>query len=124
MHVFVVEDSPSLRAALRASITRMGATVVGEAAGAAAAIESINELKPDIVIADLQLEDGDGLDVIRAAKRVRPDVTAFVLSGQKYASIEARCKKSGADFVFEKSEGHIARFVAVLPLVMEARSAS
>lgn len=124
MHVFLVEDSLALRTVLRASIQRMGGVVVGEAAGAAAAVSGINQLRPDIVIVDLHLQDGHGLDVIRAAKRARSDLTVFVLTAQKYAAIEATCKKCGADFVFEKSESHLARFAAVLPLVMEARCAS
>lgn len=119
MHVFLVEDSHTLRAVLRAHIEHMGGVVVGEAA----AVSGIRQTRPDILIVDLHLEDGHGLDVIRAAKRTRPDLTVFVLTAQKYAAIEAMCKKCGADFVFEKSERHLARFAAVLPLVMEARCA-
>jgi DNA-binding NarL/FixJ family response regulator len=121
MHVFLVEDSPMLRAVLRAHIEHMGGIVVGEAAGEAAAVSGIKALRPDIAIVDLGLEDGHGLDVIRAAKRVRPELVVFVLTSQKYATIEALCKKCGADFVFEKSERHFARFAAILPLVMATR---
>jgi DNA-binding NarL/FixJ family response regulator len=123
MHVFLVEDSLALREVLRTRVEQMGGVVVGEASGQVAAIAGIRQSHPDIAIIDLQLEDGQGLDVIRAARLSSPDLTIIVLTAQKYASVENTCKKNGAHFVFEKSEQHLARFVAVLPEIIGIRCA-
>jgi DNA-binding NarL/FixJ family response regulator len=123
MHVFLVEDSLALREVLRARIEEMGGVVVGEASGQEAAIAGIKQSRPDIAIIDLQLEDGHGLDVIRASRLARPELTIIVLTAQKYAAVENTCKKNGAHFVFEKSEQHLARFAAVLPEIIEMRCA-
>jgi len=59
--------------------------VVREADAAAAALALAREESPELAVVDLRVPDGDGLEVIRALKRVDPTTRVVVLTG--YGSI-------------------------------------
>jgi DNA-binding NarL/FixJ family response regulator len=61
--VLIVDDHPSFRASARAMLESEGFEVVGEAEDGAAAILAVEELRPDVVVLDIQLPDMTGFDV-------------------------------------------------------------
>jgi DNA-binding NarL/FixJ family response regulator len=61
--VLIVDDHPSFRASARAMLEAGGFDVIGEAADGVHAIEAASELKPDVVLLDIQLPDFDGFEV-------------------------------------------------------------
>jgi DNA-binding NarL/FixJ family response regulator len=65
--VLVVDDHPSFRVCARELLEAEGFEVVGEAADAASAIAAVRELRPDVVLLDVQLPDLDG---VQASKRI------------------------------------------------------
>jgi CheY-like chemotaxis protein len=63
--VLVVDDDPSFRRLASRVLSAWGHTVVGEAGGAAEALQRAGELRPDVVLADIGLPDGDGFALTR-----------------------------------------------------------
>src|SRR6187402_890501 len=61
--VLIVDDHPSFRASARAVLEADGFEIVGEASDAASALTAARDLKPDIVLLDVQLPDATGFDV-------------------------------------------------------------
>jgi DNA-binding NarL/FixJ family response regulator len=61
--VLIVDDHPSFRASARAVLEADGFDVVGEAEDGAAAIAAAYDLKPDVVLLDVQLPDANGFDI-------------------------------------------------------------
>lgn len=61
--VLIVDDHPSFRASARAVLEADGFEIVGEANDAASALTAAHDLKPDIVLLDVQLPDATGFDV-------------------------------------------------------------
>jgi DNA-binding NarL/FixJ family response regulator len=63
--VLIVDDHPSFRATARALLEAEGFSVVDEAADGAEALAKTKELRPDLVLLDVQLPDIDGFEVAR-----------------------------------------------------------
>lgn len=61
----IVDDHPTFRATARALLEAEGFAVVGEAADGAEALAKAAELRPDVVLLDVQLPDLDGFEVAR-----------------------------------------------------------
>lgn len=68
--VLVADDDPMVREAYRMFLTRHdNHEVVGEARNGREAVEAYEELKPDVVLMDLQMPDMSGVDAIREINR-------------------------------------------------------
>ena len=58
-----LDDHPSFRSLARAILDAEGFDVIGEAADASAAVDMADRLEPDVVLLDLALPDGDGIEL-------------------------------------------------------------
>jgi DNA-binding NarL/FixJ family response regulator len=63
VNVLIVDDHPSFRANARALLEAEGFEVVGEAEDGASALRAVAELRPQLVLLDVQLPDIDGFEV-------------------------------------------------------------
>ena len=61
--VLIVDDHPSFRASARAVLEADGFEIVGEAKDGASALTAARDLKPDVVLLDVQLPDATGFDI-------------------------------------------------------------
>jgi DNA-binding NarL/FixJ family response regulator len=93
--VLLVDDHDLIRDGLGMVFAQEpGMEVVGAAKTVGEALRMYAELAPDVIVTDLQLQDGTGLDVVRAARRVRADTGLVVLTmhagdDQIFAAMEA-----------------------------------
>jgi DNA-binding NarL/FixJ family response regulator len=102
--VFLVEDSPLLRERLEKMLAAIpGAQSVGHAPGADSAIAAIEAAHPDVVVLDIQLEQGSGFDVMRAVRPKQPQVGFFVLTNFAHEGYRRMAEKLGARGFFDKS---------------------
>ena len=70
IRVLLVDDHDLVRAGLRGVFDReTDLTVVGVACNVEDAMAAYAELRPDVVVTDLQLPDGTGIDIVRAVRR-------------------------------------------------------
>lgn len=105
MNVYVVEDAPQVRSRLVAMVRAIpGVSVVGEADSVSAAIAGLEALTPDALLLDLQLADGNGLEVLAAIKPQRPDLHVIVLSNFATSQYRAASLAAGADVFLDKSQ--------------------
>ena len=104
MKVFLVDDALVIRQRLAKMLaTVRGVQVIGEAEEADDAIQSVRRLRPDVVILDLQLLNGTGLDVLMDIKKDQPAPVVIVLTNFPYPMFRQKCLEAGADFFFDKS---------------------
>ena len=94
IRVIVVDDHPIFRLGLGGYAERRemdGIDIVGEASTASEVADLIEAIEPDIVLLDLHLPDGSGLEVNRWIARERPNVKVVVLtmSEDHHATIAA-----------------------------------
>jgi DNA-binding NarL/FixJ family response regulator len=79
--VLLVDDHELIRHGLRRAFERDESfTVVGEASTVADALNELAKHEPDVVILDVRLPDGNGLDVARKVREVRDDIGIVVLT--------------------------------------------
>lgn len=106
MRVFIVDDSPIMRDRLVTMFSEMeDVQVAGHATEAAEAIRKIREARPDAVVLDIRLASGNGIDVLRAIKKERPEVLVIVLTLYPYPQYREICLRAGASFFLDKSAG-------------------
>lgn len=79
--VFLVDDHAVFRSGVRAELGREAdIEVVGEAGGVAEAVSGIESTKPDVVLLDVHMPDGGGVEVIRQVAAIRPGQKFLALS--------------------------------------------
>lgn len=104
LRVLVVEDSDVVRTRLVALLADMrGVDVAGEATTVADAVAHLPTARLDAVLVDLRLPDGDGFEVIRAAKALTPAPAVVVLTSYAYPQLRARGLAAGADWFLDKA---------------------
>jgi two-component system response regulator DevR len=104
MDVFVVEDSPLLRTRLEAMIAAIpGANAVGYAEGADDAVRQILAAQPDVVVLDIHLKQGSGLDILRKVSAAAPQIRFYVLTNYPMEGYRLTAERLGARGFFDKS---------------------
>lgn len=104
LRVLVVDDEPAILRFLRASLSSQG-HVVTTAADARQALDALRTGAVDLVILDLGLPDGDGLDVIRAIRAGGMALPIIVLSSRDSESAKVAALDLGADDYITKPFG-------------------
>jgi two-component system nitrate/nitrite response regulator NarL len=99
--VLIVDDHAAFRSFARRVLVADGLVVVGESADGAAAIAAVPELRPDVVLLDVQLPDMDGFAV------------AEVLAAQDEApAVVLVSSRSRADYGSLVDDSRAAGFIA------------
>jgi DNA-binding NtrC family response regulator len=82
--VLLVDDEPGIRTALRANFLRHGWRV-DTACGVREAMRALENRDFDLVVTDIRMPDGDGMEVMRAARKASPSTAVIVLTA--YGSV-------------------------------------
>jgi CheY-like chemotaxis protein len=105
LRVLIADDSKPIVDMLTELINDRGRVeVVGVGDSQAVVMQAIRELRPDVVVLDLQLAEGSGTEVIRAV-RADPSLQPtrlLVTSNHVSAPMRAGCLELGADHFFDK----------------------
>lgn len=95
--VFLVDDSELVRAGLRTLLSVEPALdVIGDAANVASAIEGVTRLKPNVVLLDIRLPDGSGIDACRAILQTVPETRVLFLTSVLDDTIVDQAVRGGA----------------------------
>ena len=104
LSVYVVEDSPLVLRRLVALIESGGlAQVVGTSDVAISALLDIPALAPDVVLVDLHLRDGSGMDVIAGLTGTGCKATKIVLTNPANPAVRQAARAAGADYFYDKT---------------------
>src|ERR1700720_2966719 len=96
--VLIVDDYPIVRQGLRRVMENEDdLTVCGEAVTASDARTAIKELNPDVMIADISLKQGDGIELVRDVRAHHPQLPILVLSMHDETIYAERMLSAGAN---------------------------
>lgn len=99
----VVEDQGMFRAFMETWLhPHPSFELVGAARSGEEALDLVLARKPDLLVVDLQLPGMDGLDFVRAARQVRPEARALILSSLMDPLALTRVRESGVEGYLEK----------------------
>jgi DNA-binding NarL/FixJ family response regulator len=94
--VLVVDDHPSFRATARELLHAEGFDVIGEAEDGAGALAAIAELRPEVVLLDVQLPDMDGFEVTARVMRDGQPPKIVLTSSRDASDFGPLVESSGA----------------------------
>jgi len=104
LRVFVCDDSASVRERLvTMALDLPEVDVVGQAEDAPGSVDAIRQAQPDVVILDIRMPGGSGIEVLRRLKRMTPAPAVIMLTNFSYKQYRATCEAAGADFFLDKS---------------------
>jgi DNA-binding NarL/FixJ family response regulator len=112
--VLIVDDHALLRDGMRLMINNEPDLLVcGEAASEAEALRSFNDAKPDLVVVDITLESGSGIDLIKRIVNHDPEARIVVLSMHDDRIYGERALRAGAKGFVSKHEPGDAILTAI-----------
>lgn len=101
--VMIVEDQAMMRTFLERWVATLpGFVVAGVLRSGEAALLQVEALKPDVALVDFQLPGMDGLEFVRAARQMRPQMRALMVTSLMDALTLTRVRESGVEGYVEK----------------------
>jgi len=101
--VLVIDDHESVRAGIKIALSWAGHVCVGEASTVSEARAQIAHTNPQVIVVDLSLPDGNGLEIVRWARSISNRIGIVVLTLNPAQDFLLTVMKSGASAFVEKS---------------------
>lgn len=106
LRAIIVDDSDLIRQRLVDILSDLpDVEIIGQEGEAHQAVVSIQLERPDLVILDIRLIGGSGIEVLREIKRGNPDIKVVIFTGYPFPQYRRRCMEEGADAFLDKSDG-------------------
>ena len=120
VRTLIVDDHSDVRFLIRMIVADAGldVEVVGEAAGAEAALEQLDALAPDVIVLDARMPRVDGLTAAALLLAQRPDLPILLCSAWVDDDLRARAAAAGIRAIVSKD-----RFDEIPALVLELAAA-
>lgn len=103
LRVFIADDSPLIRMRVASMLTSSAMRIVGQAHTPQGSIQGILAVCPDVVVLDVQLEGGSGLQVLRAVRHVAPRISFVVFSNSCAPGYRKCYLEAGAQDFLDKT---------------------
>ena len=104
LKTLIVDDADLVRFHLRLLLEPLpGLLIAGEATDVPDAIRAFQETQPDLVVLDLHMPSGSGLEVLQYLRASGSQCTVIILSGAMSPTLDELCRKAGADHCLHKA---------------------
>ena len=104
MHILIADDSVSIRRNLGKLLRPIdGVTRISETENVAHTLEQLETDVPDVLILDLQMPDGSGLEILAMLREMKLNMKVIVLTTFATEHNRRRCGDLGADCFFDKA---------------------
>ena len=121
IRVLLVDDLPDVRNMIKLRIAlEPDMEVVGEAENSAKALTLATELQPDIVIMDLKMPNGSGIQAIKSLLSTNPERPVIALSLYDDAVTRGQAKEAGAVAFVSKQEAETVLITTIRQAISQA----
>jgi DNA-binding NarL/FixJ family response regulator len=104
VRVVVVDDHEVVRTGVVSLFEGSDVKVVGQASGGTEAVKVVKDKKPDVVLLDIRMEEGDGLSALEKLRQSAPSCRVVMLSTYDNPTYVARANAMGAsDYLLKGS---------------------
>lgn len=102
--LLIVDDHEVVRTGIASLLEGTDLEVAGMASSGTEALKMVPELKPDVVLLDIRMTEGDGLSTLEAIRQAAPDCRVIMLSTYDNPTYIARANALGAsDYLLKDS---------------------
>lgn len=128
IRVMIVDDHEVVRRGIAEVIDRSeGMGVVAEAGSVAEGVRRAELVNPEVMLVDLQLPDGTGIDLIKAVRQTKPEIRAIVLTSfDDDTAFAAALEVGAAAYVLKSVRGaeitEVVRAVAAGRILLDERT--
>ena len=102
--VLIADDHPGVSKAV-CRLLALDCDVVGTVADGSAVIEAAQRLQPDVIVLDLHLPNGNGLEACRQIMKVNPATKVIVFTAMNDPDVRQRALEVGASAFVSKTSG-------------------
>lgn len=117
--ILVADDEPGIRELLTWELGAQG-HCVETASDGADALERIRKQDFDVLISDVRMPKLDGVEVLRAVRKLAPDTEVVIATGFAEVEYAIECVRHGA-FDFVQKPFHVAELLAIVARAIERR---
>lgn len=104
LSIGIVDDSEIIRERIVQRISKCEKLqIVWEADTVEKTYGCCTSVEPSVVILDIQLPDGSGIDILEKIKAENPGVKVIMLTNYPSLPFRKKCVAAGADYFFDKS---------------------
>lgn len=103
--VLVIDDHPVVRIGIIKALTAAGFNCIGQAGSLKEAIAMIALHNPQVITVDINLPDGNGLEIVQWARKQSPSLIIIVISLNDELDLISAAAKAGAQGFISKSAG-------------------
>ncbi|HWO70299.1 MAG TPA: response regulator transcription factor [Actinomycetota bacterium] len=113
VRVLIVDDHPAVRASLRSFLEACGEIVVAEAGDLRGAVAAALRERPDVVLMDVRLPDGSGVEAARSIRAAGSDARVLMLTvlGDQEAMLAALLAGAAGYIVKQVAPAHLIRWI-------------
>lgn len=95
--VVIADDHQLVRQGLRRYLeTAEDISVVGEASGGVEAVRVVGELRPDVIVLDVRMDDLDGIEATKQIRESSPETGVVILTGHEEERVVLEAMRAGA----------------------------
>jgi DNA-binding NarL/FixJ family response regulator len=103
MKILLVDDSEPFRLSIMKRISNLNKyEKLDEAKSYYDALFKIRDNVPDIVVLDIRMPGGSGIDILKEIKRNYPSIKVIMMTNFPFSLYKNECIRAGADYFFDK----------------------
>jgi DNA-binding NarL/FixJ family response regulator len=105
MKIYIVEDSKMMVERITTTISPIpGVDIIGVSDNEQKAVSEVESLHPELMIVDIRLREGDGMNLLKYVKGRHPEIIVAMFTNYSLPEFKDRCMSLGADYFFDKSK--------------------